>query len=1093
MSTQPSATYSFLPWARQGLGIYIREGDQDTTVKIRGSMDVSLQLTGERIGGGTATETMPPRAVQLYGPGDIIGIDAKIIVRCEPRNWITNFETNYLPFIEFYEEDFPWRYTPAKPSPDGKRLRPWLTLVVLEEGEFDDKSTDVLGRPLSYIVVENADQRFPPFDQLWAWAHVHIDGGMGVDPNNTTALATKLDEVVRINRDLAYSRLLSPRILKENTAYHAYLMPSFETGRLAGLGKDPSGAEFATQSAWVPYTNKEEPTFFPYYYRWYFRTGTVGDFEYLVRLLQPRTVDPRVGRRDMDVQQPGANLPGILNTGGVLRLGGALQAPLEALSQDDLAAYTRFEEWGKPYPHPFQTELAKFINLADDYTTSGPDGDEDPIIVPPLYGRWHSQTQRLVASEGDPGQKKWVQELNLDPRHRVASAFGAKVIQKNQENYMEAAWQQVGKVLESNNKIRLGQIAKLVSLVWHTRELAVLQQRAPEHFLTITAPVQRRVLMDGFTIHHQTVKSRLPVTSMSKTVRQILRPRARVAQLAGLTDQHSLANLLERVNRGDVSVAPPKVVSPALPTEERLAEDLAPSGIPRSWLDWLTRYPWLRFLPLMLAILITLLLLAFLPLLAIILGVVLIGGALWLMRRIESILRASRAADALRPDSRTPESVDELPASPDFRIGTPGKDPAPTSGATDSPEAVRFKESLRNLYKVDVLERAIEIPVRKPLDLQAIAAATVANLHPSRTIQARVLGSIFVPDRILDQLSDPFGEVMVYPEIDLPMYEPLKEFSSELLVPNIQLVENNSITLLETNQKFIESYMIGLNHEFARELLWREYPTDQRGSYFRQFWDVRSFLAEAGADPEALRERLRDIPELHNWAVDTALGDHDNREANGEKEEELVLVIRGELLKKYPTAVIYAHRAEWEPGSDGQPDKSQPRKLVMLTSEQEANPPRDLIKTPLYEAKIDPDIYFFGFDLKTDTARGGQINNGVEDPGWFFVIKERPGEPRFGLDLPKEAPQATIHAWNDLAWTDVLNTYTAGAFLRVGERTVPPLTDPGAGESKRQYDEDSRFRWQPEAQTHAAELAYILFQLPVLMAVHATEMLNRSG
>lgn len=324
------------------------------------------------------------------------------------------------------------------------------------------------------------------------------------------------------------------------------------------------------------------------------------------------------------------------------------------------------------------------------------------------------------------------------------------------------------------------------------------------------------------------------------------------------------------------------------------------------------------------------------------------------------------------------------------------------------------------------------------------------------------------------------------------MYEPLKEISSEMLLPNIQLVENNSITLLETNQKFIESYMVGLNHEFARELLWREYPTDQRGSYFRQFWDVRSFLAEAGIDPEALRERLRDIPELHRWAVDTALGDHDNREAYGDKEEELVLVIRGELLKKYPTAVIYAHRAAWELASDGQPDKSKPRKLATLSPAQEANPPRELVKTPLYEAKVDPDIYFFGFDLKAETARGGQVNNGVEDPGWFFVIKERPGEPRFGLDLPQEAPQATIHTWNDLAWTDVLNTYKVGAFLRVGERTVT-LTDPGVGDSKQQHDEDSRFRWQAESQTHAAELAYILFQVPVLMAVHAAEMLKKSG
>ena len=83
---------------------------------------------------------------------------------------------------------------------------------------------------------------------------------------------------------------------------------------------------------------------------------------------------------------------------------------------------------------------------------------------------------------------------------------------------------------------------------------------------------------------------------------------------------------------------------------------------------------------------------------------------------------------------------------------------------------------------------------------------------------------------------------MAYPVFDMPMYAPLRDLSDELLIPNVNLIENNSITLLETNQKFIEAYMVGLNHEFARELLWREYPTDQRGSYFRQFWDVSSVL-----------------------------------------------------------------------------------------------------------------------------------------------------------------------------------------------------------------------------------------------------------
>ena len=51
------------------------------------------------------------------------------------------------------------------------------------------------------------------------------------------------------------------------------------------------------------------------------------------------------------------------------------------------------------------------------------------------------------------------------------------------------------------------------------------------------------------------------------------------------------------------------------------------------------------------------------------------------------------------------------------------------------------------------------------------------------------------------------------------MYEDLKRISDELFLPNVQLIEQNSMTLLETNQPFIESYMVGLNHEFARELL----------------------------------------------------------------------------------------------------------------------------------------------------------------------------------------------------------------------------------------------------------------------------------
>jgi hypothetical protein len=592
-------------------------------------------------------------------------------------------------------------------------------------------------------------------------------------------------------------------------------------------------------------------------------------------------------------------------------------------------------------------------------------------------------------------------------------------------------------------------------------------------------------------VQYKVQRSTVPLTLLSKTMRQALRPGARVSRLAGFDQSRGPNNLLDRVNRGEVSAAPPKVVAPALPTEEKLSDSLAPGGLPRSWIEWLERHRWFLFVPLVLALLVLLILWLLAVAAALTIGGVLIAGALLLMAGLNRLLGKHLASQALAPENQTPAAVDAMPKSSNFRVGPAGQGPAPSTGGTsDSVQAVRFKEALRNLYTVDAVDRANKPPVRERLDLPALATTILAQLQPGLTIPARVIGSVAIPTRITDQLVEDFGEVMVYPELDLPMYEPLKNISSELFLPNIQLIGNNTITLLETNQKFIESYMVGLNHEFSRELLWREYPTDQRGSYFRQFWDVSGYMPEVPADPQVLRERLRDIPELHRWSKNSELGAHDHREAQGDKEDEVVLVIRGELLKKYPTAVIYAHRAAWERTGGGAIDKTRPRKLAPLTTAQEAAPPRDLVKTPLYEAKVSPDIYFFGFDLTAKKALGGEIVNGEEDPGWFFVIKERPGEPRFGLDLP-QAPHATIKTWNDLAWSDVMTDPAppAGSTLRLGEKTVT-VTDPGAADpAKPQYDEDRLFSWRPD--THAAELAYILYQVPVMMAVHAAEMLEK--
>jgi hypothetical protein len=315
---------------------------------------------------------------------------------------------------------------------------------------------------------------------------------------------------------------------------------------------------------------------------------------------------------------------------------------------------------------------------------------------------------------------------------------------------------------------------------------------------------------------------------------------------------------------------------------------------------------------------------------------------------------------------------------------------------------------------------------------------------------------------------------MAYPEFDTPMYEPLVKTDKDGFVPNLHLVEPDSVTLLETNQRFIESYMVGINHEFARELLWREYPTDQRGSYFRQFWDVRKKIA-AAADQPAARETFKDIKPLHRWPIDNDLGENDNREEGPEPEEELVLVIRGELLKKYPNTIISAQPAKWQI-TNGQPDKSKERQLD------------DSVAPifPLYEARVAPDIYFFGFDLTAEVARGDDT---VDDkPGWFFRIEEVPGDARFGFDISRE-PGSHLNVWNDLAWTDVVPGVADGMHITVA--AIPPqsLIEPTGAviEKHQQWEFDQHVPL--DAQVSAAELAYIALQTPVIMAIHASELL----
>ena len=93
-------------------------------------------------------------------------------------------------------------------------LRPWLALIVLTGGQ--ERLATVAGAQCPVVEV-HADQ-LPPQDHLALWAHAQLDAAGG-------------------SLDSGISRLLAPFAMRPTTDYLACLVPTFEAGRLAGLGQ----------------------------------------------------------------------------------------------------------------------------------------------------------------------------------------------------------------------------------------------------------------------------------------------------------------------------------------------------------------------------------------------------------------------------------------------------------------------------------------------------------------------------------------------------------------------------------------------------------------------------------------------------------------------------------------------------------------------------------------------------------------------------------------------------------------------------------------------------------------------------------------
>ena len=97
------------------------------------------------------------------------------------------------------------------------------------------------------------------------------------------------------------------------------------------------------------------------------------------------------------------------------------------------------------------------------------------------------------------------------------------------------------------------------------------------------------------------------------------------------------------------------------------------------------------------------------------------------------------------------------------------------------------------------------------MDLPETKDALVAEHQSGEDRQkARVQASLVMRGNPM-QVEDPLEPILDAPEFPQPMYEALRDLSQDFLFPGLELVLPNTVTLLETNPEFVESFLVRLN------------------------------------------------------------------------------------------------------------------------------------------------------------------------------------------------------------------------------------------------------------------------------------------
>lgn len=308
---------------------------------------------------------------------------------------------------------------------------------------------------------------------------------------------------------------------------------------------------------------------------------------------------------------------------------------------------------------------------------------------------------------------------------------------------------------------------------------------------------------------------------------------------------------------------------------------------------------------------------------------------------------------ALDPGGGRPPNLDAL------------RNPPRDIGAGQGPRDPNLDALVSQLLGRD--QRESDDPPCNPLDLVGLSKRISDAVDP-------MVDRPIAVERVLSTIGGLREPVLappdLQPELDLPLWKFVSDYAPDWMLPGVGLLPSDRVVAVKTNPVFVESFLVGANHQTLGELRWRNIPIMAGWSPLRRFWQHPVQPAPAGPPV--------DIAPVSDWPQTQPLGDPSHRAGTSGAGESLVVVFRTELFRRYPTTAVYLVSA---------------LSVGAAADWSKVPSPEDPDWTPIhpvFTGKIGTDVFFFGFPVAPAAAADHWLVLEEPPPGYRFYTQAPP-------------------------------------------------------------------------------------------------------